>query len=237
MDPRPAAEHPGPPPPDHPLATQLRGFGPLGVLVTILVLAIASLSTVLGGLLVLAWAHRSRTPWSAIGFVRPANWARTIAMGIMFGAAFKLLVKALVMPLLGAPAINEAYHHLAGNRIAALGMLPAVIFGAGFGEETLWRGFMFERLGRLLVTRTWASVLIVLLTSVLFGVAHYQTQGIPGVQQATITGLTFGTIYAITRRLPMLMVAHAAFDVTAVAIIYWDLETTVAHWIFTAHRS
>jgi hypothetical protein len=27
-------------------------------------------------------------------------------------------------------------------------------------------------------------------------------------------------------------VAHAAFDVTAVAIIYWDLESEVAHWFF-----
>ena len=74
-----------------------------------------------------------------------------------------------------------------------------MIFGAGFGEEMLWRGFMFERLGRLLGTRTWGTALIVLLTSAVFGLAHYPIQDIPGVQQATITGLTFGTIYAITR--------------------------------------
>lgn len=28
------------------------------------------------------------------------------------------------------------------------------------------------------------------------------------------------------------MVAHAAFDLTALAIIYWDLESYVAHLIF-----
>jgi hypothetical protein len=28
----------------------------------------------------------------------------------------------------------------------------------------------------------------------------------------------------------MLMIAHAAFDVTAVALIYWRLEPAVAHW-------
>jgi hypothetical protein len=28
------------------------------------------------------------------------------------------------------------------------------------------------------------------------------------------------------------MIAHAAFDLTALAIIYWDLETAVAHFIF-----
>jgi hypothetical protein len=31
----------------------------------------------------------------------------------------------------------------------------------------------------------------------------------------------------------MLMIAHAAFDVTAVALIYWRLETTVADWFFS----
>lgn len=28
------------------------------------------------------------------------------------------------------------------------------------------------------------------------------------------------------------MIAHAAFDLTAVAIIYWNLESAVAHIIF-----
>jgi hypothetical protein len=28
------------------------------------------------------------------------------------------------------------------------------------------------------------------------------------------------------------MIAHAAFDVTAVLLIYWDLERVVAHMVF-----
>jgi len=47
-----------------------------------------------------------------------------------------------------------------------------------------------------------------------------------------LTGLVFGTIFAVTGRIFMLMVAHAAFDLTALAIIYWDLETKVAHLVF-----
>ena len=71
-----------------------------------------------------------------------------------------------------------------------------------------------------------------LLTATFFGLAHYLEQGLPGVQQGLIFGLVFGTIYAITGRLWMLMWAHAAFDLTALAIIYWDLETDVARLIF-----
>ena len=47
-----------------------------------------------------------------------------------------------------------------------------------------------------------------------------------------ITGLVFGTIFAITGRIWMVMCAHAAFDLAAVAIIDWNLEATVAHLVF-----
>jgi hypothetical protein len=57
-------------------------------------------------------------------------------------------------------------------------------------------------------------------------------QGLAGMEQAVITGLVFGTIYALTGRLWMLTWAHAAFDIAAVAIIYWNLETRVAHLVF-----
>ena len=51
------------------------------------------------------------------------------------------------------------------------------------------------------------------------------------MEQATISGLVFGTIMAVTGRIWMLMCAHAAFDLTAYAIIYWDVESAVAHLI------
>jgi membrane protease YdiL (CAAX protease family) len=107
-----------------------------------------------------------------------------------------------------------------------------VIVGAGFGEETVFRGWMFERLGKLFGTGVWAKTLIVLLTSAWFGWDHYALQGVAGVEQAMIVGLVFGTIFAVTGRIFMLMIAHAAFDLTAVAIIYWNLEFAVAHFIF-----
>ncbi len=107
-----------------------------------------------------------------------------------------------------------------------------MIVVAGFGEETLFRGYMFERLGKLFGHGVWAKTLIVLLTSLLFGLAHYAVQGLTGVEQATITGLVFGTIFAITGRIFALMIAHAAFDLTALVIIYWNLESKVAHLVF-----
>ena len=219
------------PPADDSVATQLRGFGPLGLL-SILVILLTSAVKPLGGLLVLLWAWRSHTPWRDIGYVRPRSWIGSLAVGVVFGCVFKLLMKAIVMPLLGAPEINSAYHYVIGNRAALPGLVFTMIVGAGFGEETIFRGYLFERLGKLFGTGASAKVLIVLLTSAVFALGHYANLGLPGVEQAMITGLAFGTIFAVTGRIWMVMCAHAAFDLAAVAIIYWNLEAAVAHLVF-----
>src|SRR5213593_1148912 len=214
------------------VAAQLRGFGPVGLLALLFILAGNLLVVPLSAVLVLVWSHLSQTPWRTLGFAAPRSWTRVLAIGIPFGIAFKLAMKAIVMPLFGAPAVNTRYHYLAGNAAAVPWMLYAVVVGAGFGEETVFRGFFFERLGKLLGTRPAALAVTVLLTSGLFALAHYQDQGLPGVQQAAVTGLVFGTVFAVTGQLWLPMVVHAAFDVTAVALIYWNWESAVAHLLF-----
>jgi membrane protease YdiL (CAAX protease family) len=221
-----------PPSSDDRVAVALRGFGSLGILAILLILSGNFLFSPLSAVLVLVWVWLSRTPWHAIGFVPPKSWIASLSIGIGFGCLFKLLMKAFVMPLLGAPPINAAYHYLAGNTAALPGMILTFIVVAGFGEETVYRGWMFERLRKLWGTAVWARALTVLLTSVVFGLAHYSVQGIAGAEQAIISGLVFGTIFAVTHRIFMVMVAHAAFDLMALAIIYWDIETNVAHFIF-----
>lgn len=219
-------------PADDAVAARLRGFGPVGILAMLAILAGNLIMAPLSAVLALAWVHRSRTPWRDIGYVRPKSWIGDAVLGIVFGSVLKLLMKAVVMPLLGADPINQTYHYLVGNTAALPGMIFAVTIGAGWGEETVFRGYLFERLGRLFGHGRGAKAAIVLLTAAVFGLAHYLEQGMAGVQQGMIVGLVFGAIYASAGRLWMLMWAHAAFDLTALAIIYWDLETDVARLIF-----
>jgi uncharacterized protein len=225
-----AANSGSPLPEDH-FAEKLRGFGALGIL-AVLVIALGQIFAPFGAVLVLVWTRLSRTPWREIGYVRPRSWIGSLAIGIAFGVAFKFLMKAIVMPILGANPINQAYHNLVGNRAALPAAVLSMIVVAGFGEETVFRGYMFERLGKLLGRSITARIAVVLVTTGLFASLHYFEQGLAGAQQATITGLVFGSVFAVTGRIWMLMCAHAAFDLTAVAIIYWNLESVIAHLIF-----
>ena len=213
-------------------AERLRGFGPVGLAALAVILAGNLVVVPLSALLVLIWAQLSRTPWRALGFARPRSWIRTLAVGVPLGVALKLVMKAVVMPLLGAPAVNPRYHYLAGNTAALPWALYAVVVGAGFGEETLFRGFLFERFGKLVGEGRAALGATVLATTALFALAHYPDQGLPGVEQAAVVGLLIGTIYAVTKRLWLPMAAHAAFDVAALALIYWNLEAAVARLLF-----
>jgi membrane protease YdiL (CAAX protease family) len=218
-------------------SASLRGSGPLGILAAIVILTVGPFVEPLAALLVLMWAVASRTPWRELGFVRPRNWPATLAVGILFGVVFKLVMKSTVMPLLHADPINQAYHYLVGNTAAIPGMLFASIVGAGFGEETVYRGFLFERFHTWFGSSPGAKTTKVLFGAALFGAMHYPVQGLAGAEQAVITGLVFGVIFAMTQRIWMVMMAHAAFDLTALAIIYWNLETRVAHLVFREMHS
>lgn len=213
---------------DH-FAANLRGFGLMGLVAVAVILSGNLIQAPLSAFLVLAWAYRSRTPWHEIGYVQPGHWWRDALLGIAGGLALRLLMQVIVMPLLGHHPINQQFHYLVGNTAALPWVALFLIVVSGFGEETLFRGYLFERLGKLFGNSRGALIAIVLLTSAFFGIAHYPEQGWAGVKQATVTGLVWGTTFAITGRIWALMWAHAAFNLLAMTIIYLDLESEVSH--------
>ena len=146
--------------------------------------------------------------------------------------ALRLLMQVIVMPLLGHHSVNKPFHFLVGNTAALPGVALMLIIVSGFGEETLFRGYLFERLRKLFGNSRVALIAIVLLTSAFFGSAHYPEQGWMGVMQATMAGLVYGTTFAITGRIWPALWVHAAFNLTAIAIIYLNLESEVSHLVF-----
>ena len=213
------------------LAARLRGFGPTGVLAIAAILLLGNLGPIpAGGLLVLLWARLSETPLRALGFVALRSWPRTVLLAAAAGIVLKLALKAIVMPLVGADPVNWPYHYLQGNTAALPGILLTVVVGGGFGEETVYRGLLFERFGHAWGEGSVARAATIALTTTLFALAHYPDQGLPGVEQAVVTGGVLGTVFAARRQLWLVVIAHAAFDVTAVVLIYAGWEERVAHW-------
>ncbi|HEY2070325.1 MAG TPA: type II CAAX endopeptidase family protein [Rhizomicrobium sp.] len=213
-------------------AARLRGWGPLGVLAFLIVAAGTLVFVPISAALVLVWAWLSKTPWREIGLARPKSWIGDAVFGIALGIGLKFLMKAVVMPLLGADPVNHAYQYLTGNAAEALKFAVYAVFGAGVCEEIVFRGYLFERLGRLWSRSAAGDLLTLLVATAAFGMAHWQ-QGFFAMINAGIVGLAIGALYlANGRKLWTLMVAHASFDLTAAAMIYANLETRVAHLVF-----
>lgn len=211
---------------------RLRGFGPIGIIAFLIVFAGALVFMPIAAALILLWAWLSKTPWRDIGFARPQSWIGGLAVGIVLGAGLKIATKAIVLPLLGAPPVNAAFHNLAGNLDATLDLAAYAIYGAGFAEELFFRGYLFERGKKLFGDSAFATFATVILTTALFAVAHWQ-QGVYGIANAGLVGFVLAVAYLICkRRLWVPMITHAAFDLTAAAMIYYDAETAVSHLIF-----
>lgn len=215
------------------VAAALRGPGTFGTLTSIFVLSLVLLAPPLAAIAVFIWLWLSRTELKLVGLVRPDSWVAVIALGVAAGVGSKLLMKAVVMPYLGAPPTNAMLAPLAGNLEATLVEIAEVIVLAGFAEEIVFRGFMFHRLQVLLGESIFARGLMVVGGGVFFGGLHWFGQGLFGAANATIMGLIFGVLYfANGQRLWFLMIMHAAFDAFAVWLTYAGLEEQVARSVF-----
>jgi membrane protease YdiL (CAAX protease family) len=72
----------------------------------------------------------------------------------------------------------------------------------------------------------------VVVSAIGFALAHYASQGLPAVQQAFVVAVVFGAIYAKTGSLWLPIIAHAVFDLTALVMIYFGLESAFAQLLF-----
>lgn len=201
-------------------------------LIAVLAVIAASLAGALvGAIAVLVWARVSRAPMRDLGLSAPRRWPRLVAGAIALGIALRLVSKALLMPLLGAPAVIASYQHLTGNA-AAVPRMVAVILFAGVAEELLYRGYLFERLRALVGSGRAVLAGSIAISAALFAMAHYRDQGLPGVAQSAVSGLAFASMFACSRNLWWPIIAHITFNLASVALIYWDLEEAAARAVF-----
>ena len=213
------------------IADSLRGWGFPGILMFLVILALGALFTPAAVILVLLWVWLSRTPWRDLGFVRPKSWAQLIALAVVLGIVEKFVMKAVVLPLLGAPALNPIFQDLPGHPDQLALLLLISVFQAGFGEELVFRAYLFERIGKLIGDGVFQRIVMIVVTTAIFAGLHFE-QGIAGVENAAIVGGISATIYALTKRIWLIVVMHATFDIVSFLIIYYRLEVWVSHLVF-----
>jgi hypothetical protein len=178
-------------------------------------------------LLLIGWAslHLRGRGWRDVGLRRGPGLRRLAYVGIVGGIALETLQLTITQPLVarltGAEPDLHQLSGLAGN-LPRLGLY--LLFSwtlAAFGEELVWRGYVFNRLLGLLSGRRASYSLALALTSVLFGLAHAY-QGAPGIIVETVSGLILGAAYlGCDRNLAVPIAVHGVVDTIDVVLAYF----------------
>jgi membrane protease YdiL (CAAX protease family) len=169
------------------------------------------------GVPVLYLMYRSGEPWRRFGLRRPrwivvplggaATWVAAFTGWMLFWPVTSVLVPVGVYNWLGT-AVESAFARPQTTPEDALLVVSSC--ANGFAEELVVRGYLIPRFERLLRS-TWKSWL---LSTALFASYHLY-QGPAGVVHAVIVGLCFGGMFCLTRRLWMVVFAHALADIVA----------------------
>ena len=178
------------------------------------------------GLLPVVWfmLRQAGEPWSSVGLKIPTNLPRALVIGSVAGVAIELLAVFGTTPwiskLFGTEPDYSDLAFIRGNLTYLLVFLALNWTLAAFGEEICWRGFLMQRVARLLGSGNAAWMLSLLLVSALFGWVHSE-QGAAGAVQESLSGFLLGVLFLVTgRNLTVPIVAHGVSNTVAFSLIY-----------------
>lgn len=149
----------------------------------------------------------------------------------IFGLSLLVFVLAIIGFLLGSiimanitgiPETSDmsAYGYLKDNIGMLLLTLVGVYIVSSFGEEVIYRAFLINRISEFGSSSKWAVVIAVVISSIIFGLAHY-SWGPMGMVQTGLMGLALGICYIkLKKRLWILILAHAYMDTILMVQMY-----------------
>ena len=164
--------------------------------------------------------------WHALGLARPESWPKTLLAAL--GAALAMIAviilsQIILMNIPGLalqPSDQSDYNPLTGNLPMFLVMISAAWTSVAFGEEMLFRAFLTVSLAGALgeFKARWALALTI--SSLLFGLAHYDWGPVGMIETATM-GFIFGFIYLRSgRNLWITIIAHAILNTIKFSLVY-----------------
>jgi membrane protease YdiL (CAAX protease family) len=171
---------------------------------------------------------------TGLGLVRPQSWLITILVSLVLGAilalASTLAIEPLADKLTGEKHDHSLFDGIRGNLGVLLKWLLAVWVLVAFLEEFIFRGFLMSELARWLGKGPGGTALNLLLSSILFGIAHWY-QGKSGALSTGFIGLLIGLIFIVggyNLWLPIL--THGFIDTIGLWLVYSNHDRSLKQW-------
>ena len=178
----------------------------------------------IGGFLA-AWAvlRWRRQSWSALGLRQPASWVRVIVAAVALYLAM-LAISQWVVPFVAQivhPTQRPSFlGNLPGNFPALLAWLAVSWLVGGLCEELLFRGFLLDRVARLLGGGALALALGAVAQALLFGTLHLYAGSFAFIYASLFAVTQAAFFLAAGRNLWPLILVHGAWDSVAMWGLY-----------------
>jgi membrane protease YdiL (CAAX protease family) len=163
--------------------------------------------------------------WRDLGMRRPSRWIfAQVPAALVTWLAVSAAASSIAGRWLPRPDTDARFGDLAGNLPATLWWM-AIGFGiGGFAEETIFRGYLLNRLEALLPRGAWGSTAAVFLQAFLFGLVHAYNRGLFGLLVIGTVGAVMGAFYLLFRRnLWPVILAHGLGNALGFIVDYLDL--------------
>jgi membrane protease YdiL (CAAX protease family) len=162
--------------------------------------------------------------WRDVGLARPANWPRTIVIGVLCGIGMELLELFVTQPLLvkltGKMPDFSDLGELHSNWKLLLLYLALTWTLAAFGEEMVYRGYLMNRVAGLFRSPKIAWTTSFIVVSFIFGLGHID-QGVTGQVENMIDGALLAAIFLASGcNLWAAIITHGVTDTVDLLLMY-----------------
>lgn len=145
-----------------------------------------------------------------------------LTLFLIFEPIYDFIIQPLVNKLVNDVPDYSAFEILNHNSSKYLKFISFMWISAAFGEEILFRGFLFRQFKILFPKFKYKQTTIVLLTSILFALPHVYL-GASGVIMTFLFGLLFGGVYVkYNYNLWITIVLHGLVDSLFLTLAYTD---------------
>jgi uncharacterized protein len=175
---------------------------------------------------IIFYLRRQRKTLQDLGLKRNGLTAHILIVGILSALLWIAFNKWLYHPFITHFFVVESYteYDFIRNKLSNLiiTLIAAWLIG-GFYEEIVFRGFIQTTIREWFVNSTHSFWLAGLLTSILFGLYHWQ-QGIFGIVPSFLGGLLWTLLlWRYKGNLWYPIISHAIYDSIALTMIYFGI--------------
>ncbi len=157
--------------------------------------------------------------WSGKTYLKIVLWSFLICIITISSFILGSVVMSVLTGANAQPDVGN-YQYLKDNPGIFVLSLLGVYLVSSFGEELVYRGFLIHRISALLKGVKFGKIYAVVISALIFGLAHY-TWGVTGMVQTSFMGLVLGTFHVrFKNKLIVLILAHAYMDTLLFASIY-----------------